>query len=82
MIVRIYPFITINRIQENYTHIQEILDISINNQDKITNKELNLQYLTLDLEPINEFSIAGYITYAFLHLLPRGLTDFSRTREI
>ena len=86
MIVRIYPFITINRIQENYTHIQEILDISIINQDKIINKELRLQYLSLDAEPINDFLAAGYITYAFpyIYLFPRGtrLVGISQTRDI
>ena len=51
-------------------------------QDQRINQELNLNYPTLDNDPINEFTTEDYIACAFPPLFPRGITDFSRTRKI
>ena len=74
-----------NNLSENYDNTlveSNIPDISIINQDQRINKELNLDYPTLDNDPINEFTTEGYIACAFPHLFPQGIADFSQTREI
>ena len=69
----------------NYDNIlteSNIPDISMIYQDKRINQELNLDYPTLGNEPIKDFTTQVYIACAFPHLFPRGIADFSQTREI